>query len=166
MNTIPSWIVEGTGSSVLNGAGGLTERARLYGQICGPAGSRATSMTGNVSACCDLRLNRGAQGTIVPPPSIYLNDKLNGCAVGAVSASEARRLAALALSGTNQFTEDSLIRQKVAQVEQDSTNPFSTSTRFVAYRGPFIPPACAPTPPPPINPYPPGCPPPPGSRGF
>ena len=169
VDPIPSWILPGTGNSVLNGAGGLSERARLHMQVEGCcAGPAINLQSGNVSACCDLRIPQSgwAQGAIVPPPSTYLTDKLSNCAQSALSASEARRLAAAALGGAAQRSGEVLLQQRVSEVDACSTNPFSTATRFLAYRGPFIPPACPPLPPPATNPIPTSCAPPPGSRGF
>lgn len=169
VDSIPSWILPGTGSSVLNGVNALSERARLHAKVEGCCTGPALNVqSGNVSACCDLRIPQSgwAQGAIVPPPSVYLSDKLSNCSQSALTASEARRLAAAALSGVAQRSGEVLIQQRVAEVEACSTDPFSTTTRFIAYRGPFIPPACPPLPPPPTNPIPTACVPPPGSRGF
>lgn len=168
MTSAAEWIIPGTGNTVLNGGGGLTERGRLHTQLTGCCTGPATNIeTGNVSVCCELRPNRNsAQGPIVPPPSILLNDKINSCAAAALTASEARRLAAAALSAAGQRSGEVLLQQRVAEIDLCSVSPLSSATRFLAYAGPRIPPACPPLPPPATNPIPTACVPPPGSRGF
>ena len=170
---IPEWIIPGTGASVLNGAGGLTESARLYNQVydcCGPTGSGSMkTVTGNVSCCPGLRVGNSVQGTPAPPASIYLQDKLTRCEGapgGPLSAAQARALIQQARSRANVQTEEGLLLNRVAAVIEQSTDPLSTSTRFAAYAGNFVPPACPPTPAPPTQYIPTTCPPPPGSKGF
>jgi hypothetical protein len=164
------WIIPGTGATVLNGGSAMTERARLRTQVDGCCPTGPTKVyTGNVSCCVAPRFGNSVRGEIVPPPSVYLDDTLRGCSGGSsgpLSAAQARALLQQSRSRAKVQTEEGLLLNKVATLIENSTSPLSTSTRFVAYAGPVIPPGCAPTPPPPTNYIPTKCPPPPGSKGF